>query len=617
MDVAIAARSRAVDLTAERPFRVGAAIVDPASREAKFDDSVERVQPQHLKVLIALTHERGRVVTRDELIERCWDGRFIGDDVINRAISTLRQFAGRAGGFEIETVPRAGYRLVEKPTSRRFRRWHLGAAAATLLAFAGAAIVEWPRHSVRPMPTIAILPFVAGSADASERDIAIDARDAVAHTLSQTEYRVRLADRLSQGERAPDFVISGDVSGTQRKMVVTVRVEDTVHNVIVYSKRFEAERSKAGDLPDQVGAQIAGSLGRTASLLMLEQGYPSDPAITAELFQGSIDYQSARQVAAKAPDSVIAQFALALSVQDALPDLPLDQRAEAAAIGRRALDRLRVLAPSFGNAEILWCLLRSHARMIECENHLRAGMRRDPDSPWLGDFLAFELKDVGRTNEALQLSINSLEHDPYAPGKIGMELRMLEAAGRHEEADDLYREARKGWPDDSVIFWDRVYGMMDRGDFDALDGFDKELQSPEQVRALSPALPVIAAVKAKNGPEVRRFCPPTLGPGFRTDLCMLALGQIGDEDDALTLAFRIYPNRIGRTPAEEDQLWLESGRYFDSDILVGPAAAPLRRDPHYLELARRLGVLAYWRSGRLPDFCRSSQPEPICKGLIQ
>jgi hypothetical protein len=166
------------------------------------------------------------------------------------------------------------------------------------------------------------------------------------------------------------------------------------------------------------------------------------------------------------------------------------------------------------------------------------------------------------------------------------------------------------------MFWARIYGMMDRGNFEALERFRNEVQSAIEFRALDPAMPVIAAVRANDLTKTRRLCPPTLGRGFKTDLCMLALGRLGDRDDAFELAWTIYPDRIGRTPAEEDQLWLESGRYFDSDILMGPAAAPLRSDPRYLELARRLGVLAYWRSGRLPDFCRVRPPEQVCQALV-
>src|SRR5438067_5804201 len=122
LDIAVAVPPRAIDLGVERPFRVGGASIDPASRDASFNGTVERLQPQNLKVLIALARRRREVVTRDELVDLCWDGRFVGDDVINRAISTLRQFAERVGGFAIETVPRAGYRLIET-TSTRWRLW--------------------------------------------------------------------------------------------------------------------------------------------------------------------------------------------------------------------------------------------------------------------------------------------------------------------------------------------------------------------------------------------------------------------------------------------------------------------------------------------------------------
>ena len=618
MDAPVAGVRSAIDLNSERPLRVGRTQIDPLSREASFEGGSERLQPQNLKVLIALARNRGRLVTREALVDLCWDGRFIGDDVINRAISTLRQFAERAGGFAIETVPRAGYRLVETRRISKRGLWMIAAAVAVLVVVAvTTALIGLGRSQAdASAPTIALLPFTSASADPQERELASNARDAVAHSLSRTEFRVRLPDGASQlASGAADFIVSGDVTGSPEKMVVTVRIEDTAHNAVVYSNRFETGRASAGNLPDQIGAQIAGSLGWTASVLMLEKNHPSDPAITAELFRNSLNYETARQVADRAPNSVIAQVGLAFSAPNAIPGLPLDQRSEAAAIGRHALARARILAPGFGATEMAWCLLHSRARMIECENHLRAGLRRDPFSPGLANSLASELKDVGRTNEALQIAMNSLAHDPYDPDYIGMALRMGEATGSPNDADDLYRDARRGWPDADVIFWDRVYGILDRGDFAHLEDFQKELSSENRIQALKPTMRLITAINDSDAAAVRRECPSTELPGLKADVCMLALARIDDEDDAFTLAWRIYPNRIGQTVAEEDKLWLESGRFSDSDILMGPAAARLREDPRYLELVRRLGVLAYWRSGRLPDFCRTPHPEVVCRSI--
>ena len=64
-------------------------------------------------VLVALHHAGGDVVSRDDLIARCWDGRIVGEDAINRAISRLRDLGHRLdGAFQLETISKVGYRLV-------------------------------------------------------------------------------------------------------------------------------------------------------------------------------------------------------------------------------------------------------------------------------------------------------------------------------------------------------------------------------------------------------------------------------------------------------------------------------------------------------------------------
>lgn len=78
MDRPAAWRAIAVDLEAERPFRVGGATVDPLSRDASYPGGRERIQPQTLKVLVALARHKGEVVTRSELIDSCWGGRIVG-----------------------------------------------------------------------------------------------------------------------------------------------------------------------------------------------------------------------------------------------------------------------------------------------------------------------------------------------------------------------------------------------------------------------------------------------------------------------------------------------------------------------------------------------------------
>jgi tetratricopeptide (TPR) repeat protein len=56
------------------------------------------------------------VVTRETLFRRCWGSSSVGDDSLNRAIAGVRRIAAGVGdgSFAVQTVPRTGYRLIEK-----------------------------------------------------------------------------------------------------------------------------------------------------------------------------------------------------------------------------------------------------------------------------------------------------------------------------------------------------------------------------------------------------------------------------------------------------------------------------------------------------------------------
>jgi DNA-binding winged helix-turn-helix (wHTH) protein/tetratricopeptide (TPR) repeat protein len=136
-----------IDLAREGDFALGGLTVSPSSREIRRGELRESLEPRVMQVLVALHRAGGKVVSRDELIERCWEGRVVGDDAINRAIGRLRRLSETDGGasFEIETIPRVGYRLTTgaaapapkpAPLSHN-RRWLLAGAGAAVLAAGG------------------------------------------------------------------------------------------------------------------------------------------------------------------------------------------------------------------------------------------------------------------------------------------------------------------------------------------------------------------------------------------------------------------------------------------------------------------------------------------------
>jgi len=152
-----------IQLASEPPFRLGALAVTPALRQVAWGGEQRTLEPRVMQVLVALGREPGAIVSRDQLVERCWDGRIVGENAIQRTISLLRQLAVDSGAFEIETITKVGYRLKvaaassvgpQAPAASRAelgrRAVIAGGAAAALLA-GGAAwwISDRPRAEAR------------------------------------------------------------------------------------------------------------------------------------------------------------------------------------------------------------------------------------------------------------------------------------------------------------------------------------------------------------------------------------------------------------------------------------------------------------------------------------
>lgn len=541
----------------------------------------------------------------------------------------LSNWSGRGTPKELDQVIRAVHAKAGAPSepraiplpagAARFRR-RIALAAATLaiIVITAAALLFVTRTDSSPAaPSLALLPFTADSSDPESRKLASAVHDAVAHTLSQGAFSLKLIDSMPPDGPGPaDFVISGQLTSDPKGFLASIRMDETAHRSVVFSTQFNSSRDEVEGFAERVGAQLASQLSWTAPLIAIEKRHPSDPAVVAALLgnltvEGTSsalkDYQEARRIALKAPNSAIAQMSLGMNTGLAVAEIPRSERAEAVALARRAGERARQLAPEFGEPFISWCLLHSPVRLVECEQRLRAGMRIDPDAPFPNWFLSAHLNDVGRIAESAELAQLSLAHDPYMPFKIALAVRMLEVTGRTDEAAQLYAQGIRWWPDNPPITWFRRTGLAQRGDFGALQRFNAELGGDQQRN------PVLAAINRKSLPAVQSAC--ATAEGFNGILCMLALARFGDSEAAFAFASRLYPSRIGRTPAEEDRIWLDGGGIYPLSYLTSPAAVPLRRDPRYLEVAKRVGLLDYWRSGRPPDFCRT-RPEPICPRLL-
>jgi DNA-binding winged helix-turn-helix (wHTH) protein/TolB-like protein len=563
MDWAVSAHARRIELALEPPFDLGGARVDPPSHEIIVDRRSTRMQPQTLKVLVALHDRIGQAVTRDELVDRCWDGRIVGDDVINRCISLLRRFAAASGGFEIETIPRGGYRLVE--AERRPRRMISGAVVLLPMTLATLLIAAWAlrspaRQGVPPAPVIEVVPLNVLSSDDATRQVAQSAPVSISHMLSESGLPIVLA-RSAETARSGDFIISGNVRRAGGTVYATIEMNAVRDGTMTFSHDFQAPADKSADLPDQIGGALAANLAWTGAEMLLDRRHPLDPQLASELMKSvtlTIEqgddlraYQIARRVAPLAPNSAFAQLALAVDTGFALGAIPRDERAMAVEVGRRASDRARALAPEFGDVYISWCLLHSPVRRVECEARLRSAIRIDPRSSFVPGALSSLLYNAGRIDEAVALARVSLANDPYKPAKMARMIRMLEVTGWLDEAAREFREATRLWPDMPPLRGMRLAGMAERGDYRAIARFtdaraDADADDDRAGRAAILAL--TSARLNRDLPRARHVCDAKGLPALTQSLCMTILADLGDFDRSYAISAVIYPTAVGGGP---------------------------------------------------------------------
>lgn len=156
-------------------FHFGDCELDTARHELRRAGRLQVLEPQVLSVLLLLLENRDRVVTKSEIFDEVWDGRFVSDSALSSRIKTARQAIGDDGRQQalIRTIHRRGFRFVGEVSFGQAVTALDGAAAARRDTLAP----EQPALALPSKPSIAVLPF---------------------ETLGDGEGRPILADGLTQ-----------------------------------------------------------------------------------------------------------------------------------------------------------------------------------------------------------------------------------------------------------------------------------------------------------------------------------------------------------------------------------------------------------------------------------
>lgn len=235
---------------------VGGMILRPSLCEVEFEGRACHLEPRVVLVLVALIRAEGAVLSRDDLIARCWDGLVVGDDAINRIIGKIRRLSEAfEGRFFVETVPRVGYRLVRAP------------GAGSRASPAGPPRAAGPGRTVR---RVAVLPFDGGG-DPEAASLAEGVTDCILSMLAREggaavvgrpdSFRFR-GPRKSHAARSlrASHVVDGAVSVSGGDARVTAFLIDGADGVTLWSEQFRGPVSDPFPLQAHSAARVTEAL---------------------------------------------------------------------------------------------------------------------------------------------------------------------------------------------------------------------------------------------------------------------------------------------------------------------------------------------------------------------
>lgn len=272
--------SAVIDLAETANFTLGRLRLSPALRSVSLNGETRELQPRVMQVLVALAQARPSVVSRDRLVELCWDSRIVGDDAINRCIVALRHLARDLGdAFEIQNVPRVGYRLVlpdaeaQRAAKTGLRnRLYIAIAAILLLALAGWAGWRAFDPGEKPPASIAVLPFQ--NLSPSDRYFAEGVGDEILDRLAR-EPAFRVAGRTSAAQfrdaadlrevgrsLGVDYVLEGSVRSTPGRVRVNASLVDARDGMRLWSNSYDRELKDIFAIQQAIGESVAGALKR-------------------------------------------------------------------------------------------------------------------------------------------------------------------------------------------------------------------------------------------------------------------------------------------------------------------------------------------------------------------
>jgi TolB-like protein/DNA-binding winged helix-turn-helix (wHTH) protein/Flp pilus assembly protein TadD len=620
---------------------------DLRPRRLRRGGRVLKLERIPLDILLLLLQHPGEILTREEIVARVWGaGVFLDtDNSIRGAIRKIRQVLKddpEQPRF-IQTITGKGYRFIapvtgipldgnqpevanleeEKepgmetqvhaqehrgPGILRVYRWPLAGLAAVLVL--GIAFFQWKSRQTDATPpkirSLAVLPLKNLSSDPSQGYLADGMTEELIGRLAAI-HDLRVISRTSvmqfqdPKETVPaiartlgvDAIVEGSVIRDGNRIRVhaqLIRANDDEH---FWSEIYDREMGDVLSLESEVAESIARRVEVTVTgeeRARLVAARPVPPEAYESYLKGLVAKGNSRaeveasianfdEAIRRDPTFAPAYVGLA-NAYDALGSIlvgaapPSETRPKVISAAQRALE----LDPELPEAHvILGYAYMSQWRWAEAEAEFRRALDLSPNDALAHGGLSDWLLGQGQIEEALAWARRERELDPL--GKSGESIAWdLFCARRYNDAIHEFRNELAVKPDDGPTLWNLGWALI----------FN------HQVEEAIPVLEKALSVTERSPGVISALVWAYARDGRRADALRLLEELKKRAQTGYVPAAAMVNAYLGLGDKDEAFVWFERACQEKSNLLkfikVFPPFDPVRSDPRFQELVRRVGL---------------------------
>ena len=246
-------------------------VLDIDRRELSCAGQRVALEPQVFDVLLYLVQNSDRVVSKDELFDKVWDGRIVSKSTLTSRINAVRKAVNDNGRDQqlVRTVARKGFRFVGEVQAQAAELKPVPAAMPI------AHEADHPRLAlpVLDRTAIAVLPFVNMSGETEQEYFSDGISEDIITALSKLRWFYVIARNSSfvykdkpvhlkqiGEELGVGYVVEGGVRKDGDRVRITAQLNDVVTGSHIWAERYDRSIADVFAVQDEITQSIVAAI---------------------------------------------------------------------------------------------------------------------------------------------------------------------------------------------------------------------------------------------------------------------------------------------------------------------------------------------------------------------